>query len=88
MRDLLVLGWPKVLVEWKVAMLELGLRRFIGLCLCGSIEGGRDLSCSQPAWRKMGISPELARVASPPKLPEGDGLGGLRVSSAWRAVQF
>ena len=69
-------------------MLELGLRRFIDRCLSGIIEDGRDLSSSQPAWRKIGISPELARVVRPPKLPEGEGLGGLRVSSAWRAVQF
>ena len=49
------------------------------------------LSRSELVWRKMGISPELAREASAsklPRLPEAEGLGGLIDSRAWRTFQL
>lgn len=67
-------------------MLELGLRKLEdagregGLVSTDIMEVRR--SCSGSVWRKMGISPELARDARTSRLPDGEGLGGLRESRA------
>ena len=82
------MGIPKVLVEWNVAILELGFSRWVELGrvrrlgLVNTEAKELRLSWSQPRWRKIGISPELASDASASRLPDEEGLGGLRDSRA------